>query len=208
MVKNKELIWKIIIVSVIIIIFIFWLIHISIWWKVSKILDAKDTTFQDCEKYIFSENQSIVAKYNQFTNENWIKVLELKCIEKYPNKRDVVISIEEKSGYFLASQWQTIKENLEVPENIILDKSTMSVEFKVPKPNVTFDVSFFWYSIGKIQTRDASTRIWATHDNIIQKSFSFDEIYYQEEETQFIMTNLKWNDIEVNYNIIYYVENY
>jgi hypothetical protein len=95
-----------------------------------------------------------------------------------------------------------------VPENIILDKSTMNIEFKVTKLNVTWDVSFFWYSIGKIQTRDASTRIWATHENIIYKSFTFDEIYYQWEETEFIISNLKWNDIEVNYNIIYYIENY
>jgi hypothetical protein len=68
---------------------------------------------------------------------NSLKVLELKCIEKYPNKRNVVISFEEKSGNFIITEGNTIKENLNVPENIILDKSTMNIEFKVTKLNVT-----------------------------------------------------------------------
>jgi hypothetical protein len=69
-------------------------------------------------------------------------------------------------------------------------------------------MTFFGYSLGKIQLRDATTRLWTTHENIIKKSYTLDQIYYEWDDTQLIMTNMLWNDIEVNYQIDYFVENY
>ena len=141
-------------------------------------------------------------------NENDLKVLELKCIEKYPNKRDVTIVNTKEEHQFTISEENTVTIDIDIPQNTLLKKSTMDIEFKVTKANITDWMTFFWYSIGKIQLRDATTRLWATHQNILKKSYTLDEIYYQWDNTQLIMTNMLWNDIEVSYKIDYYIENY
>jgi hypothetical protein len=83
----------------------------------------------------------------------------LKCIEKYPNKRDVEITNHSVSNSFIVSQENTVKKDIDVPENTLLDKSTMDIEFKIDKINVTEGMTFFGYSLGKIQLRDATTRL-------------------------------------------------
>jgi hypothetical protein len=163
--------------------------------------------FQICKDYIFTENKSTGIKIQESINENDYKVLELKCIDLYPNKRDSTITIQEFSHNFTIAENNTVIEKIDFPDNVLLNKSTVSIEFKVPKPNVTLGTTFFGYSLWKVQNRDWTTRIWATHQNIINKSFTLEEVYY-DDDTQFIVSNLMWNDIEVNYTIIYYIENY
>ena len=164
--------------------------------------------FEICSTEIFSRDNKLETKIEWYFNENDLKVLELKCIEKFPNKRDLVISMDEYSNTFTISEENTIKENINIPKNTILKKSTMDIEFRIDKQNVTEGMTFFWYSIWKIQMRDATTRLWTTKENILKKSFTLDEIYYEGDDTQLIMTNMLWNDIQVSYNIKYYLENY
>ena len=190
------------------IVILVWTAYSTYSWKLTEVIWKNNIQFGICDSEIFSRDIGLEKKLEWFFNENDLKVLELKCIEKFPNKRDVVISMEEYSNSFSIWEENTIKENINIPENTILDKSTMEIEFKVTKQNVTEWMTFFWYSLWKIQLRDATTRLWTTSENIIQKSYTLDQIYYEGDDTQLIMTNMLWNDIEVSYKINYYIENY
>lgn len=208
MVKNYELLGKSIGAILFMVVVLVWTVYSTYSWKLTEVIWKNNIQFEVCDSEIFSRDIWLEKKLEWFFNENDLKVLELKCIEQFPNKRDVVISIEEYSNSFTIWEENTIKENINIPENTILDKSTMDIEFKVTKQNITEWMTFFGYSIWKIQLRDATTRLWTTSENIIQKSYTLDQIYYEGDDTQLIMTNMLWNDIEVSYKINYYIKNY
>jgi hypothetical protein len=206
--KNTEILSKIIGSIFFLLIILIWVLYTTYSWKLTNIISSNSIKFEICSTEIFSRDNKLETKIEWYFNENDLKVLELKCIEKFPNKRDLVISMDEYSNTFTISEENTIKENINIPKNTILKKSTMDIEFRIDKQNVTEGMTFFWYSIWKIQMRDATTRLWTTKENILKKSFTLDEIYYEGDDTQLIMTNMLWNDIQVSYNIKYYLENY
>ena len=206
--NNHEIIAKIIGTILFLLIILSWILYNIYSWKFTHIVWSSNIKFEICNTEIFSRNNKLESKIEKYFNENDLKVLELKCIEKFPNKRNVVITMDEYSNSFSISEENTIKESINIPKNTILKKSTMDIEFKVVKQNITEGMTFFWYSLWKVQLRDATTRLWTTSENIMERSYTLDEIYYEGDDTQLIITNMLWNDIEVNYNIKYYLENY
>ena len=206
--KNTGIVYKIIGAIFFLIIIVIWIWYNTYSWTLTKTVSSNNILFEICNTEIFSRDDTIENKIELLFNKNDLKVLELKCIENYPNKRDRFITMDEYSNIFNISEENTMKENINIPSNVILDKSTIDIEFKVNKTNITQWMTFFWYSIWKVQIRDASTRLWARSENIMKKSYTLDEIYYDGDDTQLIITNMLWNDIQVSYNIQYYLENY
>jgi hypothetical protein len=51
--------------------------------------------------------------------------------------------MDEYSNTFTISEENTIKENINIPKNTILKKSTMDIEFRIDKQNVTEGMTFF-----------------------------------------------------------------
>lgn len=205
--KNIDLIVKILWTLWGIIIFLLFIWYKMMYSQLSTIIHQKVISFEICQNYIFLESKSQKIKIQKYINWNDYKVLDLKCFDLFPNKRESFITTQEFSEIFTIPQKQTESKMIDIPENIIWDKSEIFIEFKIPESNITSDVTFFGYSIWKMQNRDGTTLIWAEQDNIINKSFTLEEIYY-DENLEFIVTNLMWNDLQVSYSIIYYLKNY
>ena len=187
------------------------LVLLGIWYHImysnlSKIIHQETISFQTCENYIFTDELSKTIKIQKYINPNDYKVLGLRCFEIFPNKRESFIIIQEVSDVINVSENETMHHAINIPDDTILEESEIFIEFKIPKANITLDVKYFGYSLWKIQNRDGTTRIWAINENIINESFRLDEIYY-DENPEFIITNLQWNDLQVSYTILYNIEN-
>jgi len=180
-------------------------IHLEYNYSILKNVNLdSEVNFITCEIYVFDENKNLDKRIDIYTHSSKQKFLEKTCNKKYPHKRDYIIEHKNITKTYLLSEQRTKTEIINLPDNVILDKSHINIEIKIPAPNITRDVTFFWFSVWKIQNK-STIRIWAIDNNILTKSYTLDEAYY-DGDIEFILTNLKWNDIEVNYSVDFYIQ--
>jgi hypothetical protein len=180
------------------------MIHLDNYGILRNINIENDVTFKNCEEYIFNEKKTFWIKIDTYIHTSQYNVLENQCNKTYPNKRDFIIEHQSIKKSYLLWEQHTKTEIIKIPENIVLDKSIIDIEIKIPSPNITYDVTFFWFSLWKIQNKN-TIRIWAIDNNVLNKSYKLSDAYY-DGDIEFILTNLKWNDIEVNYTVDFYTQ--
>ena len=206
MTKNSNnIIYLWIWIIIFIILFIIWGIYFSISWKISQILTQENISFESCQNYIFSTEHSLEIELSIKNNQNDYKILEIKCFDLFPNKREVVTEFQEFHNTFILPEYKTENKNIDIPENTIFEKSTFQLKLFVPKPDNTLDVTFFGFSLWKVQNRENTMRIWATTENEIIFNYTLDELVY-DNELDLIITNLLSNTMEISYDIKYHIE--